>query len=158
MAFGPASATQESRKENSQIMKILTLIIKQQYFDAIMQGRKVQEFREVRPTNVNRLIQIDEDGYEVADEETGISIPVRYDAIRFFVGYHKERDSALVEVKDAYVEMPVDEDGKTIDYEYGTDPKTGEPLVWSVETVVYNLGKILEYTPKGRGTTPDNKE
>lgn len=87
-------------------------------------------------------------GYEVGDEETGISIPVRYDAIRFFVGYHKERDSALVEVTDAYVEMPVDEDGKTIDYEYGTDPKTGEPMVWSVESVVYDLGKILEYTPK----------
>ena len=29
-------------------MKVLNLIIKQKYFDAILAGRKVQEFREVR--------------------------------------------------------------------------------------------------------------
>ena len=40
-------------------MKILNLIIKQKYFDAIMQGSKVQEFREIRPTTVKKYIQID---------------------------------------------------------------------------------------------------
>lgn len=85
-------------------MKILNLIIKQHYFDAIMQGRKIQEFREVRPTTIKKLLQLDKDGYEVEDE-WGNAQPIKYDAIRFYVGYNKDRDSALVEVKDAYCEM-----------------------------------------------------
>lgn len=34
-------------------MKILDLIIKQVYFDAIMTGQKVREFREVKPLHHN---------------------------------------------------------------------------------------------------------
>lgn len=63
-------------------MKILNLIIKQKYFDAIMAGRKVQEFREVRPTTIKKLLQLDEEGYEVEDEY-GNAQPIKYDAIRF---------------------------------------------------------------------------
>lgn len=85
-------------------MKILNLIIKQKYFDAIMAGRKVQEFREVRPTTIKKLLQLDEEGYEVEDEY-GNAQPIKYDAIRFFVGYNKDRDSALVEVESAYCEI-----------------------------------------------------
>lgn len=123
-------------------MKILTLIIKQVYFDAIMSGEKTQEFREVRPSTVKRLIQIDDDGYEITDED-GNSLPIVYDAIRFYVGYQHDRDSALVEIKSAYTEVFVDEDGYPYVYEYGTD-KDGNPLEWMEEQVVYNLGKILE--------------
>lgn len=123
-------------------MKILNLIIKQKYFDAIMAGRKVQEFREVRPTTVKKLIQIDDEGYEIADED-GISMPIKYDAIRFYVGYNADRDSALVEVESAYCESFVDDKGQLIVYEHGVD-KDGNPLQWIAERVVYNLGKILE--------------
>lgn len=123
-------------------MKILNLIIKQKYFDAIMAGRKVQEFREVRPTTVKKLIQIDDEGYEITDED-GISIPIQYDAIRFYVGYNAGRDSALVEVESAYCETFVDDKGQPIIYEHGVD-KDGNPLQWIAEQVVYNLGKILE--------------
>jgi len=123
-------------------MKVLKLIIKQKYFDLIMQGRKVQEFREVRPTTIKKLLQLDEDGFEVEDEN-GNALPIKYDAIRFFVGYNKDRDTALVEVKDAYAEMFVDDKGEIITYEYGRD-KNGKPLVWVAEQVVYNLGRILE--------------
>lgn len=118
-------------------MRVLTLIIKQQYFDAILEGRKVQEFREVRPTTIKKLLQLDEEGYELEDEE-GLSIPVEYDAIRFYVGYNKDRDTALVEVQSAYSEMMVDDDGQLITYEYGGD-------MWIAQRVVYNLGKILEH-------------
>lgn len=124
-------------------MKILNLIIKQKYFDAIMQGSKVQEIREIRPTTVKKYIQIDQEGYEVCDEETGQSIPIKYDAIRFFVGYNTDRDSALVEVKDAYVQDFVDEEGELITYEFGKD-KQGNPMTWVASQVVYNLGKIIE--------------
>ena len=66
-------------------MKILKLIIKQKYFDAILAGRKVQEFREVRPTTIKKLLQLDKDGYEVEDEN-GNAQPIHYDAIQFHVG------------------------------------------------------------------------
>ena len=66
-------------------MKVLTLNIKQKYFDAILAGRKVQEFREVRPTNIKMLLQLDEEGFEVEDED-GNAQPIKYDAIKFLTG------------------------------------------------------------------------
>ena len=128
-------------------MKVLNLIIKQVYFDAILAGRKVQEFREVRPTTIKKLLQLDKEGYEVEDEN-GNAIPIHYDAIQFYVGYSKDRDSALVEVLGAHCEIFVDDKGEPITYEYGRD-KDGQPLVWVAEQVVYNLGKVLAYKPKG---------
>lgn len=133
-------------------MKVLNLIIKQKYFDAIMAGRKVQEFREVRPTTVKKLLEIDSDGYEVEDED-GFSVPIKYDAIRFYVGYNKDRDTALVEVTDAYTQVFTDDDGKPITYEHGIDPNNGEPLIWLDQQVVYNLGKILEKDIHPKKTT-----
>lgn len=117
-------------------MNILNLIIKQVYFDQIIEGSKTQEFREVRPTNIKKLLQLDEEGFEVEDE-VGNSIPVQYDAIRFYVGYNKDRDSALVEVVSSHSEIFTDEFGNILDYEY--DGKT-----WFEEQVIYDLGKILE--------------
>lgn len=124
-------------------MKILDLIIKQKYLDAILAGRKVQEFREVRPTTVKKYIELDEDGYE-REDEYGNAIPIKYDAIRFFVGYNADRDTALVEVVGVHTEVFVDEDDNPLMYEYGVD-KNGEPQVWVAEQVVYDLGKILEH-------------
>lgn len=124
-------------------MKVLNLIIKQAYFDAIMAGRKVQESREVRPTTIKKLLQLDEDGYEVEDEH-GNAQPIKYDAIQFYVGYGKDRDSALVEVLGAHCEIFVDEDNEPITYEHGKD-KDDNPLVWVAEQVVYDLGKILSH-------------
>ena len=98
-------------------MRVLNLIIKQKYFDAIMCGQKVQEFREVKPTTIKKLLQLDDEGFEVLDENEN-SIPIEYDAIRFFVGYNKDRDSALVEVKDAYCEIFVDDKDEPIEFEY----------------------------------------
>ena len=123
-------------------MKILNLIIKQVYFDAIIKGEKKQEFREVKPTTVKKLIQLDENGYEMEDEHRN-SLPVKYDAIQFYVGYNKDRDSALVEVKDAHVEIFVDENDEPITYTHGVD-KNGEPMLWVAEQVVYDLGKVLK--------------
>lgn len=123
-------------------MKTLNLIIKQCFFDEIIKGTKKQEFREVRPTTIKKLLQLDEEGYEVEDED-GNAQPIKYDAIQFYVGYNKDRDSALVEVVDAHCEMFVDENDELITYEYGTD-KDGNPLTWYAEQVVYDLGKVLE--------------
>lgn len=123
-------------------MKTLNLIIKQVYFDQIINGTKTQEFREVKPTTIKKLLQLDEEGYELEDEN-GNAIPIHYDAIQFYVGYNKDRDSALVEVKDEYCEIFLDENNEPIIYEDGTD-KDGNPLEWVAEQVVFNLGKVLE--------------
>lgn len=128
---------------NKNEMKILYLPIKQVYYDAIMAGRKVQEFREVRPTTIKKLLQIDKDGYEIEDED-GNSLPVAYDAIAFAVGYNKDRDTALVEVVGSHCEIFADDQGEAITYEQGRD-EYGSPLVWVAEQVVYDLGKVLEH-------------
>lgn len=124
-------------------MKVLNLIIRQKYFDAILAGRKVQEFREVRPTTIKKLLQLDEDGFEVEDAD-GNAQPIKYDAIQFYVGYNKDRDNALVEVLGAHCEIFVDENKEPITYEHGRD-KDGNPLVWVAEQVVFDLGKVLSH-------------
>ena len=105
-------------------MEILTLIIKQKFFDEILSGKKTQEFREIRPTTQKKYCQLDADGYCV--EKDGVLQPKHYDAIQFFVGYNKDRASALVEVKDAKIE-----------YTY-----QGE--IYLAAQVVYDLGRIIE--------------
>jgi hypothetical protein len=117
-------------------MKIINLIIKQKFFDEIMAGTKVFEYREIRPQNVSKYLQLDKDGYEVEDKDAN-AVPVKYDAIRFYVGYNKERDSALVEVKDAHCEIFVDDKKKPIMYKFNNQD-------WVAEQVVYHLGQILE--------------
>ena len=73
-------------------MKVLTLNIKKIYFDEIMKGTKIIEYRELKQTTLNK--------YTYLDESDGKRYLRRYDAIRFFVGYHKDRECALVQVKD----------------------------------------------------------
>ena len=73
-------------------LKVLTLNIKKIYFDEIMSGVKKVEYRELKQTTLNK--------YTYVDESDGKRYLRRYDAIRLFVGYHKDRESALIQVKD----------------------------------------------------------
>jgi hypothetical protein len=73
-------------------MKVLTLNIKKVYFDEIMSGEKKIEYRELKQTTLNK--------YTYIDESDGKRYLRRYDALRLFVGYHKDRESALVQVTD----------------------------------------------------------
>lgn len=132
-------------------MNILNLIIKQVYFDAILAGRKVQEFREIRPTTAKKYIEIDENGF-IKEDVDGNSIPLKYDAIRFYVGYNKDRDSALVEVVGEHTEVFVDENKEVITYKHGTNDD-GTPQIWFAEQVVYDLGKILEHNIRDKSKT-----
>lgn len=116
-------------------MKILTLIIKQKYFDEILSGAKKQEFREIRPNTQSKYCELDEEGF--CKEIDGVLQPKKYDAIRFYVGYNKDRASALVEVKDANIELFEDENHNLIEYEY-----KGETYI--AAQVVYDLGAVLE--------------
>lgn len=121
-------------------MKILTLIIKQKYFDAIIKGEKKQEFREVRPSSYKRLLEVDSEGECVVDNNN-CAITKHYDAIRFFVGYNKDRDSALVEVKGSEMVLMTDEEDNIITYIH-------DGSEWAAAQVIYDLGKIIEVKQK----------
>jgi len=77
---------------NTTGMKVLTLNIKKIYFDEIMSGAKKTEYRELKQTTLNK--------YTYLDETDGKRYLRRYDALRLFVGYNKDRESALVQVTD----------------------------------------------------------
>ena len=108
-------------------MKILTLIIKQKYFDEIVAGTKKNEYREIRPNNTKK--------YVIEDGE--IVEPVKYDAIRFYVGYSKDRATALIEVKNALIEILEDEQGKDVVYE-----ENGQEYIMA--QMNYELGNKIE--------------
>lgn len=73
-------------------LKVLALNIKKIYFDEILAGNKDIEFRELKQTTLNK--------YTWVSNEDGKRYLKKYDAIRFYVGYNKDRASALVEVVD----------------------------------------------------------
>lgn len=124
-------------------MNILTLIIKQSYFDEIIAGKKKEEYREVKPTTASKYIYyVDEQGNQykpsaLPPEDVPLEERlIEYDAIQFYVGYNADRDSALVEVKDAVLDI----------YENETYEYKGEEYMLSV--ITYKLGKILEVKKK----------
>ena len=133
-------------------MKILTLIIKQKWFDAILAGEKLVETREVRPTNTKyisyrdnntgKVYKKDSDVPESAwDSEKGVDTVINhYDAIQFWIGYEKNRPGALVEVKGAeLVEIRDEETKELIVYEYKGNQ-------YAALEIDYFLGKVIEKT------------
>ena len=73
-------------------MKVLTLILEKVYFESIITGQKTEEYRALKQTTLNK--------YTYIDEADGKRYLKRFDAIRFYVGYHSNRDSAVVQVLD----------------------------------------------------------
>lgn len=114
-------------------MKVIDLIIKGEYFDQIMAGTKTEEFREIRPSNVKKYCDYNP---EIPWEENPYT-PRHYDAIRFYVGYNKDRKSALIEIVKAEFEYPVDDDDLLIVAEE-------KGVQYVLCDVVYTLGKVIE--------------
>lgn len=93
-------------------MKILTLIIKREYYDKILSGDKRYEYRDITPRSQKKYCQVDDKGYVI--EQDGEVMPRHYDAIRMYVGYRKDRASALVSVKSSRINLIKDDDGNEI--------------------------------------------
>lgn len=74
-------------------------------------------------------------------------VPIKYDAINFYIGNTPNTDHALVEVTGAHTEFFVDDNDKPIWYEVH-----GER--YYAEQVVYDLGEIICHfnAPKANGT------
>ena len=127
-------------------MKVLTLIIKQKYYDKILAGTKKQEFREIKPSTEGRYVTYkDVKGtpykrnvdipYEVEIEV----IPIKYDAIQLWVGYNPNRPGALVEVIDTTIEYLTDPPGGFMVFRLGGK-------VYFNALMVYHLGKVIDVT------------
>lgn len=118
-------------------MRVLTLSIKQNFFEEIIAGTKTQEFREIRPSSQAKYCEVDEEGYAV--EKDGVIMPRKYDAIKFLTGAYNKgpRPYMIVEVKDANIELFVNEKDEFIELE-----QNGVPYLMA--QVVYDLGKIIE--------------
>jgi len=116
-------------------MEILTLIIKNQYYQEILSGKKKKEFREINPFTPKKYCQVDKFGEALL--VNGEYVPRHYDAIRFYVGYRKDRATALIEVKDINIEPMRDEQGHCIIIKMDDE-------VFKVMQVVYTLGEVLE--------------
>lgn len=125
-------------------MNVLTLSIKQKFFDEILAGKKTQEFREIRPNTSQKYVRykVGDKEYkhfeEVPEDQEPEVVPVEYDAIKFLTGEYKgTRPFAVVEVKGANVEILTDEDGNEIPYEV-------DGVEYVMAQIVYDLGKVLD--------------
>ena len=133
-------------KENT-----LYLPIKQSYFDAIIEGTKKDEEREVKEgITSSRYLLKDEQGnlqlnpdvteqgkkYFVDDYNGGNFpfIPKPYKYLSLAVGYSRERDTALVEITHI-THKPAKLLGKPVKY------------AWWLQ--VFHLGKVIEVHRKG---------
>ena len=111
-------------------MTVLTLSIKQKFFDQILSGEKTQEFREIRPKSEDRYCEFS------ADRQTLIG-PKKYDQIKFVTGQFKgTRPFAIVEVAGAEIVVLVDEHDEPIVY-------TEDGVECVACEVVYTLGQVL---------------
>ena len=116
-------------------MKILNLIINQEYFNEIISGEKKTEERELRPNSCNRYLEYDGKDIFTSSPE---SIKFKeFNAIKLFVGYNPDRDTALVEVTDTDIIAIVDEEGNQIMLNY-------KGQEYDAAIVEYSLGRILE--------------
>jgi hypothetical protein len=68
-------------------MQVLNLTLKKKYFDEILSGKKIKEYREYKPYWINRLFKKE------------------YDTIKFTNGYSKNSPYFLIELKDITVEL-----------------------------------------------------
>lgn len=151
----------EPTKENT-----LYLPIKQVYFDQIIAGTKKEEYREIKDTTYKKYLYSDVDGNPDISEDTPEDfvddimaynngkypfVPIEYRFLNLAVGYAKERDTAIVEVKNITFEIAKDKKGKECRFFW--NEKTGDVTVspdgdLAVWQVVYHLGKVIELKRK----------
>lgn len=129
-------------------MKVLTLNIKQKFFDEIKTGRKTVEEREIRPSTINRYVYFvdDETKKEISakeymaqsDDAIYSMKPIKYDALKLITGAYnaKHRPYMVVEIKNAEIFFLTDENNEVISYEVN-----GNEMLAAI--IDYTLGKVL---------------
>lgn len=157
----------------------LYLPIKGIYFNAIMSGEKTAEYRVIKDTTCAKYLQMERKGTFFLREDfpdvdfsfdgylNGFYpfLPKPYKYLKLAVGYEKERDWAIVEVVGISFEPSTDEEGNILRFDYNEEKDDyylaadGEMTDW---IIVYHLGKVVEFHPKGsvdtEQTLPEMKE
>ena len=99
----PLLDVSEKEKKLLDITLDMRKVIAKKKADYVAQHKLCENFDDYKPlfAKVHReLKQTTLNKYTYLDESDGKRYLRRYDAIRFFVGYHKDRECALVQVKD----------------------------------------------------------
>lgn len=157
-------------KENT-----LYLVIKQVYFDAILNGVKKQEYREIKETTFGKFLNTFEENGEVciaysldkiSEEDfqkhpnnpmiynngTYPYIPTDYKYLYLAVGYKKDRDTMTIKVENIHFEPMISKFGKEArfsnDGERMRIDENGDFCIWQI---VYTLGEIVETNLKKEG-------
>ncbi len=157
-----ADKTVVPEKENT-----LYLPIKGVYFNAIISGEKTEEYREIKETTYSKYLQtvgkeeflLREDfpdmDFGLYDYNNGFYpfLPKPYKYLKIAVGYETERDWAIVEVVGISFEPILYKNGAPLrfmlDVEQTIYHPEGDGAFWNI---VYHLGKIIEFHPKGETT------
>lgn len=76
---------------------VLDLVVSKQWFDMIVSGEKTEEYREIKPYWIKRLVNQDADSGFIGLDEHGIKTVIygeleyiSYTYVRFFHGYAKK--------------------------------------------------------------------
>ena len=94
-------------------MNVLTLSVKQNFFDEIIDGTKTFERREIRPSNELKYCDFDEDGNLIGAKD--------YTHLKLVTGQFKgKRPYAIVEVAKSEII-------------FWTDEETGEPITFECD-------------------------
>lgn len=83
-------------------MNELVLVLKTDWFLAILKGEKKTEYRDFSDFYIARLLEFDKAGAVIGFKE--------YDTVRFALGYKKERPEMVVKVEDIYIEYDENDD------------------------------------------------
>ena len=110
-------------------MKTLHLNLKQRWFDMILSGEKTEEYREVKPYWIRRLLHYDWQDNDRIFVDNGQE--VEFDTITFKNGYSKDARKMVISYKGVRI-------GNT---------KEGWSDRYQTEVFVISLGKILEIKP-----------
>lgn len=147
-----------------EVKNTLYLPIRQKFFNDILKGVKKKEYREIKDTTALKyLASWSEDGERGLyyldnlidyDPMGDISIynngvypyeAIQYKFLHLVVGYAKDRDEMIVEVKDITFEPLKTKDGLDARFDVAGDEfvphERGNFCIWQV---VYHLGKIIE--------------
>jgi len=147
----------------------LYLPIDKHWFTEIIEGRKDKEYREIKDTTVSRYLDLQQTKDIVfvrndAPDDLELDImmynngffpyfPRAYAYLKLAVGYSKDRALAFIEVKAISFEPTMDKNGDIVRFTFDENVSNedmytpdGEATSWNM---VYHLGKIVEYHPKG---------
>lgn len=105
-------------------MKVLTLQIKKENFDAILAGEQKVEHRYIWPSNESRYLYYECQGKrykreeDLPNDDSPIEImPIKYDCLCLINGRRKNAPRLTIEIERAEIVFFTDEDGNDIYYE-----------------------------------------